>query len=174
MDDSVFLLISLLTQIFFKIYKESSSALTPTVTKKRKKKRELRVTLGLLLRAGWRRPAGPSTKELDEAGVAVGFVLLLLEAAFAQRLQAEVTHEVMWVEFGPHCGDAAPQDGLLAGLTHAAAGLVVVGLAQRLALVLEKAAVDEGAVALLETRGSDTARPSHNADSCNSNYSVFM
>lgn len=106
--------------------------------------------------------------------MAVGFVLLLLEAAFAQRLQAEVTHEVMRVEFGPHCGDAAPQDGLLAGLTHAAAGLVVVGLAQRLALVLEKAAVDEGAVALLEMRGSDTARPSHNADSCNSNYSVFM
>lgn len=88
--------------------------------------------------------------------MAVGFVLLLLEAAFAQRLQAEVTHEVMWVEFGPHGGDAAPQDGLLAGLTHAAAGLVIVGLAQRLALVLEKAAVDEGAVALLETGGSET------------------
>lgn len=150
MDDSVFLLISLLTQIFLKIYKESSSAVTPTVTKKKKKrkKRELRVTSGLLLRAGRRRPTGPSAKELDEAGVAVGFVLLLLEAAFAQRLQAEVTHEVMRVEFGPHGGDAAPQDGLLAGLTHAAAGLVVVGLAQRFALVLEKAAVDEGAVAL--------------------------
>lgn len=38
LDDSVFLLISLLTQIFFKIYKESSSALTPTVTKKKEKK----------------------------------------------------------------------------------------------------------------------------------------
>lgn len=89
-----------------------------------------------------------STKEFDEAGVAVGLVLLLLEAAFAQRLQTEVTHKVVWVEFGPHGGDTAAQDRLLAGLTHAATGLVVVGLAQRLTLVFEEAAVDEGAVAL--------------------------
>lgn len=89
-----------------------------------------------------------STKQFDEAGVAVRLVLLLLEAAFAQRLQAEVTHEVVRVEFGPHGGDAAAQDRLLAGLTHAAAGLVVVGLAQRLTLVFEEAAVHKGAVAL--------------------------
>lgn len=90
-----------------------------------------------------------SAKEFDEAGVAVGFVLLLLEAAFAQGLQAEVTHEVVRVEFGAHGSDAAAQDWLLAGLTHAPTGLVVVGLAQRLALVFEEAAVEEGAVALL-------------------------
>lgn len=89
-----------------------------------------------------------STKEFDEAGVAVGLVLLLLEAAFAQGLQAEVTHEVVGVELGAHGGDAAAQDGLLAGLTHAAAGLVVVRLAQGVSLVLEEATVDEGAVAL--------------------------
>lgn len=89
-----------------------------------------------------------STKEFDEAGVAVGLVLLLLEAAFAQGLQAEVTHQVVGVEFGPHGGDAAAQDWLLAGLTHAATGLVVVGLTQRVTLVFEEAAVDEGAVAL--------------------------
>lgn len=94
------------------------------------------------------RPAVSSAEQFDEAGVAVRLVLLLLEAAFAQRLQAEVAHQVVRVEFGPHGGDAAAQDGLLAGLTHAAPGLVVVGLAQRLALVLEEAAVDEGAVAL--------------------------
>lgn len=87
------------------------------------------------------------TKELNEAGVAVGFALLLLEAAFTQRLLAEVAHQVVGVELGPHGGDAAAQDGLLACLTHAAAGLVVVGLAQRLALVFEEAAVDEGGVA---------------------------
>lgn len=97
-----------------------------------------------------------STKEFDEAGVAVGLVLLLLEAAFAQGLQAEVTHEVVGVELGPHGGDAAAQDRLLAGLTHAAAGLVVVGLAQRLALVFEEAPVDEGAVALLKERGGES------------------
>lgn len=89
-----------------------------------------------------------SAKQFDEAGVAVRLVLLLLEATFAERLQAEVTYEVVGVEFGAHSGDAAAQDGLLAGLTHAAAGLVVVGLAQWLTLVFEEAAVDEGAVAL--------------------------
>lgn len=61
-----------------------------------------------------------STKEFYETGVAVGFVLLLLEAALAQGLQAEVTHKVVGVEFGPHGGDTAAQDWLLAGLAHAA------------------------------------------------------
>lgn len=93
-------------------------------------------------------PAVSSTKEFDEAGVAVGLVLLLFEAAFAQGLQAEVTHEVVWVEFGPHGGDAAAQDRLLAGLTHTTTGLVVVGLTQGVALVFKEAAVDERAVAL--------------------------
>lgn len=82
--------------------------------------------------------------------MAVGLVLLLLEASLAQRLQAEVTHEVVGVELGAHGGDAAAQDGLLAGLAQAPARLVVVGLAQRFALVFEEAAVDEGGVALLE------------------------
>lgn len=93
-------------------------------------------------------PAASSTKEFDEAGVAVGLVLLLLEAAFAQGLQAEVAHQVVGVELGPHGGDAAAQDGLLAGLTQGAAGLMVVGLTQRVTLVFKEAAVDEGAVAL--------------------------
>lgn len=92
----------------------------------------------------------PSTKQFDEAGVAVGFVLLLLEASLAQRLQAEVTHEVVGVELGAHGGDAAAKDGLLAGLAQAPARLVVVGLAQWFALVFEEAAVDKGGVALLE------------------------
>lgn len=91
----------------------------------------------------------PLTKQLDEAGVAVGFALLLLKAAFAQGLQAEVAHQVVGVKLGPHGGDAAPQDGLLAGLAHAAAGLVVVGLTQRLTIMLEEAAIDEGTVAFL-------------------------
>lgn len=90
-----------------------------------------------------------STKQFDEAGVAVGLVFLLLEAAFAKGLQAEVTYEVVGVEFGSHGGDAAAKDGLLAGLAQAPARLVVVGLTQGLSLVLKEAAVDEGAVALL-------------------------
>lgn len=80
--------------------------------------------------------------------MAVGLLLLLLKAALAEGLQAEVADQVVWVELGPHGGDAAPQDGLLAGLAQAAPGLVVVGLTQGLAIVLEEAAVDEGAVAL--------------------------
>lgn len=93
--------------------------------------------------------------------MAVGLVLLLLEAAFAERLQAEVAYEVVGVEFGAHGRDAAAQDGLLAGLAHAAARLVVVGLTQRLSLVLEEAAVDEGAVTLLEREREkkDSVRP---------------
>lgn len=82
--------------------------------------------------------------------MAVGFVLLLLEAAFAQGLKAEVTHKMVGVEFGPHRGDTAAQDRLLARLAHAASRLVVVGLTQRLTLVFKEAAVNEGAVALLK------------------------
>ena len=92
-------------------------------------------------------------EELDEAGVAVGLVLLLLEAALAERLEAEVADQVVGVELGAHGGDAATQDGLLAGLAQAARGLVVVGLTQRLALVLEEAAVHKRAVALLGGEG---------------------
>lgn len=33
-----------------------------------------------------------STKQFEEAGVAVGLVFLLFEAAFGQGLQAKVTH----------------------------------------------------------------------------------
>lgn len=61
-----------------------------------------------------------------------------------------MTYEVVGVEFGSHGGDAAAKDGLLAGLAQAPARLVVVGLAQGLSLVLKKAAIDEGAVALLK------------------------
>lgn len=92
--------------------------------------------------------AKSSAEEFDEARVAVGLVLLLLEAAFAQGLQAEVTNKVVGVEFGPHGSDAAAQDRLLAGLAHATTGLVVVGLTEGVPLVFEEAAVDEGAVAL--------------------------
>lgn len=134
-----FLFPALYQSYILKTNKETSSTLIPAVKNK-------------LIENSCPRGGGggraSSTKEFDEAGVAVGLVLLLLEAAFAQGFQAEVTHKVVGVKFGPHGGDAAAQDRLLAGLTHAAAGLVVVGLAQRLTLVFEEAAVDEGAVAL--------------------------
>lgn len=92
---------------------------------------------------------GRSAEELEEARVAVRLVVLLLEAAFAQGFEAELTHEVLRVELGAHGGDAAAYDGLLARLAHAAAGLVVVRLTQRLALVLEEAPVHKGTETLL-------------------------
>lgn len=91
-----------------------------------------------------------STKQFEEAGVAVWLVFLLFEAAFGQGLQAKVTHEVVGVELGPHGCDAAAQDWLLAVMTHAPTGLVVVGLTQRFTFVFEEAAVDKGGVALLQ------------------------
>lgn len=91
-----------------------------------------------------------STKQFEEAGVAVWLVFLLFEAAFGQGLQAKVTHEVVGVELGPHGCDTAAQDWLLAVMTHAPTGLVVVGLTQRFTFVFEEAAVDKGGVALLQ------------------------
>lgn len=81
--------------------------------------------------------------------MAVGLVVLLLEAAFAQRFKAELTHKVLRVELGAHGGDAAAYDGLLARLAHAAARLVIVCLTQRLALVLKEASVYKRAETLL-------------------------
>lgn len=81
--------------------------------------------------------------------MAVGLVVLLLEAAFAQGFEAELTHKVLRVELGTHGGDAAAHDGLLARLAHAATGLVVVCLTQRLALVLEEASIHKRAETLL-------------------------
>lgn len=145
---------------YFKTKKETSSTLIPMIKNKKNKLRtpELLRSATQSGTRGRQSPVVSSTKELDEAGVAVGLVLLLLEAAFAQGLQAEVTHQVVGVELGPHGGDAAAQDRLLAGLTHAAPGLVVVGLAQRLTLVLEEAAVDERRVALLRNRGREPVK----------------
>lgn len=127
--------------------KESSSDLILAVKKEKQDLMKLLLSLIQSRQAG-ERHSESLTEEFYEAGVAVRLVLLLLEAAFAQRLQAEVTHQVVGVEFGPHGGDAAAEDGLLARLTHAATGLVIVGLTQRLSLVFEEAAVDKRAVAL--------------------------
>lgn len=69
-----------------------------------------------------------------------------------------MAHEVMGVEFGPHGSDAAAQDGLLAGVAHAATRLVIVGLTQRLAVVFKEAAVHKRAVALLRKRGNQSLR----------------
>ena len=88
-------------------------------------------------------------EELDEAALAVGLVVLLLESAFVQLLEAEGADEVLGVELLAHGADAAARDGLLAAGAERAASLVVVHLAERLAVVLEETPIDEGGEALL-------------------------
>lgn len=78
------------------------------------------------------------TKQLVEAAVAVGFVVLLLERALVQLLQAEGTDKVLRVEFAEHGGDAAPSDGLWAARAQGASLRVVVRLAVRQALVIKE------------------------------------
>lgn len=89
------------------------------------------------------------TEEFNKAALAVGLVILLLESALVQLLEAESTNKVLRVELLAHGGDAAPRDGLLAARAQRAAALVVVRLAVRLPVVIKEAAVDEWCEALL-------------------------
>lgn len=84
--------------------------------------------------------------------MAVRFVVLLLEGALVELLQAEGADKVLRVELLGHGGDAAARDGLLAAGTERAAALVVVHLAVRLAVVLEEAPVHKRGEALLSTQ----------------------
>ena len=59
---------------------------------------------------------GGSAEELDEAGVAVRLVILLLEGALVQLLQAERADKVLRVKLLEHGRDAAPRDWLLAAV----------------------------------------------------------
>lgn len=88
------------------------------------------------------------TEEFNEAALAVGLVILLLEGAFVELLEAESAHKVLWVEFLAHGCDAAAGDGLLAAGAQGATPLVVVRFTVRLAVVVEEAAVNEWGEAL--------------------------
>lgn len=88
------------------------------------------------------------TEELQEAALTVGFVILLLEGALVELLEAEGAHEMLGVELLGHGGDAAAGDGLLAAGAQRATPLVVVHLTIWLPIMLEEAAIDEGREAL--------------------------
>lgn len=81
------------------------------------------------------------TEQLDEAAVAVRFVVLFFEGAFVELLQAEGADEVLRVELLGHGGDAASRDGFLAAGAEGAAALVVVHFTVRLTVVLEEAPI---------------------------------
>lgn len=85
----------------------------------------------------------PSAKQLFEAGVAVGLVILLLEGALIQLTQAEGTNKVFRVVFPEHGRDAAARDGLVAARAQRAPLGMVVRLAEGLALVVVEAATVE-------------------------------
>lgn len=99
--------------------------------------------------AGRRERPGRLAEELEEAVLTVRLVVLLLEGALVELLEAEGTDEVLRVELLGHGGDAAARDGLLAAGAQRAAPLVVVHLAVGLPVVLEEAAVDERREAFL-------------------------
>lgn len=97
-----------------------------------------------------RRTDAALAEELNEADLAVGLLVLLLEGAFVQLLEAEGAHKVFGVELLAHGRDAASRDGLLAAGAQGAAPLVVVRLAVGLAVVVEEAAVHERRETFLE------------------------
>lgn len=83
-------------------------------------------------------------EELHEAALTVGLVILLLEGALVELLEAKGAHEMLGVELLGHGGDAAAGDGFLAARAQRAATLVVVHLTIWLPVVLEEAAIDKG------------------------------
>lgn len=96
---------------------------------------------------------GCLAEELEEAVLTVRLVVLLLEGALVELLEAKGTDEVLRVELLGHGGDAAARDGLLAAGAQRASPLVVVHLTVGLPVVLEEAAVDEWREAFLPGGG---------------------
>lgn len=85
----------------------------------------------------------PSTKELVKASVAIGFVVLLLERALVQLLQAKGAHKVLRVELAEHGGDASASDGLRAAGAQWSSLGVVMCLAVRESFVVKEGAALE-------------------------------
>ena len=92
------------------------------------------------------------TEQLDEAAVAVGFVILLFEGAFVELFQAEGADKVLRVELLGHGRDAAASDGLLTAGAEGAAALVVVHFTVGLPVVLKEASIYKRGEALLPTQ----------------------
>lgn len=72
-----------------------------------------------------------STEYLVEAGVAVGLILLLLERALVQLLEAEGADKVFRMEFLEHGRNAAPRYGLRAASAERATFGMIMCLAVR-------------------------------------------
>lgn len=88
------------------------------------------------------------TEQLDEAAVAVGFVVLFFKGAFVELLEAEGADKVLRVELLGHGRDAAACDGLLTAGTKGAASLVVVHFTVGLAVMLKETSIHKWGEAL--------------------------
>lgn len=84
--------------------------------------------------------------------MAVRFIILFLEGAFIELSEAEGAYEVFRVEFPEHGCDAAASDWFVAAGTEGATFSMVVGLAVRLAFVLEERSSMEGLATLLKAK----------------------
>lgn len=82
--------------------------------------------------------------------MAVRFIVLFLEGAFIELSEAEGAYEVFRMELPEHGCDAAASDWFVAAGTEGATFAVVVGLAVRLAFVLEERSSVEGLATLLK------------------------
>lgn len=89
-------------------------------------------------------PGRRSAEELEEAGLAVGLARALLEGALGERAQAEGAGEVVRVEAAAQGRHASAGHREATRGAQRPAPRVEMVLAQRAALVLEKAASREG------------------------------
>lgn len=89
------------------------------------------------------------TEQLDEAAVAVGFVVLFFKGAFVELFQAEGADKMLRVELLGHGRDTAACDGLLTAGAEGAAALVVVHFTVGLAIVLKETSIHKWGKALL-------------------------
>ena len=92
------------------------------------------------------------TKQSVVTSMTVGFVPVFFEGSFVELLQAEGADKVFRVKLSKHGGDAAAGNRLAAAGAGSTAHLMVVVLAVRETLVLEKVAVRERLVALPEKK----------------------
>ena len=77
-----------------------------------------------------------SSKELDEAALAVGVIMMFLEGSLVKQLEAEGTREVVRMELLSPGRYKLASDGLLTPGTKGATPGVVVDLAVRLTIVV--------------------------------------
>lgn len=89
-----------------------------------------------------------SAKQSIKTLVAIRFVTLLFKSTLVQLFQAKTANKVFWMKFSEHGSNATTRYRLMAAGAKGAPERVIMGLAVRVAFVLEKCAIMERRVAL--------------------------